>query len=75
VKARRSAPSAETECVAADAIALERAVADAVRVVRYSVSNSAIFFIPAARFCARVLAFLFASNPDEGWAERREAHW
>src|SRR5262249_19153588 len=36
-------------------------------------SNSTRFFVPAARFCARVLLFGFA-HPDEGVAERRETY-
>jgi hypothetical protein len=60
VKARRSAPSAETECVAADAIALERAVADAARVVRYSQCQTA----QSSSFPRRVSApgFLLSSS-------------
>jgi hypothetical protein len=36
-------------------------------------SNSAVFFVPAARFCARVLLFLFSIRPMRGErsAERR----
>ena len=30
-----------------------------------------VFFVPAARFCARVLHLCFA-HPNRGWAERRE---
>ena len=30
-----------------------------------------LFFVPAARFCARVLHLCFA-HPNRGWAERRE---
>src|SRR5258708_8076541 len=33
---------------------------------RIHLSNSTRFFVPAARFCARVLLFCFA-HPDEGW--------
>jgi hypothetical protein len=32
----------------------------------FTVSNSAVFFIPAARFCARVLAFLLRPTPTRG---------
>jgi hypothetical protein len=35
-------------------------------------SNSAVFFVPAARCCARVFAFLFSIRPDEGRVERRK---
>ena len=44
-------------------------------VAAFTMSNSAVFFVPAARCCARVLAFPFASTPNEGWAERRQAHY
>src|SRR3954471_17113814 len=44
----------------------------------FTMSNSAVFFVPAARCCARVGLYLFASIPQEaqgeGWAERRQAH-
>src|SRR5262245_44819280 len=39
----------------------------------FTMSNSAVFFVPAARFCARVLLFSFPSTPNEGRAERRKA--
>jgi hypothetical protein len=44
-------------------------------VAHLTMSNSAVLFAPAARCCARVLAFPFASIPKEGWAERRQAHY
>ena len=39
----------------------------------FTMSNSAVFFVPAARCCARVLAFPFASTPTRGGrsADRR----
>ena len=40
----------------------------------FTMSNSAVFFVPAARCCARVCPCPFASTPNEGWAERRQAH-
>src|SRR5262245_21314097 len=39
----------------------------------FTMSNSAVFFIPAARCCARVLLFLCSIHPHEGRAERRKA--
>ena len=39
----------------------------------FTMSNSAVFFVPSARSCARVLPFSFAPAPNEGWAERRQA--
>jgi hypothetical protein len=38
-------------------------------------SNSAVFFVPAARCCARVLLLSFSIHPDEGRAERRKAQY
>jgi hypothetical protein len=32
----------------------------------FTMSNSAVFFVPAARFCARVFAFLFSIRPVRG---------
>ena len=40
-----------------------------------TMSNSAVLFVPAARCCARVGLFPFAPDPEEGWAERRQAHY
>ena len=42
-------------------------------VAAFTMSNSAVFFVPAARCCARVLAFPFASTPTRGGrsADRR----
>ena len=41
-----------------------------------TMSNSAVFFVPAARCCARVWLVLVhrVRSPCEGWAERRQAH-
>src|SRR4051812_24280813 len=41
----------------------------------FTMSNSAVFFVPAARCCARVSRFLSRPSPLEGWAERRQAHY
>ena len=41
---------------------------------RLTISNSAVFSVPAARSRARVGLYPFASIPREGWAERRQAH-
>src|SRR5207342_2107100 len=43
-------------------------------VAAFTMSNSAVLFVPAARCCARVLAFPFASTRTRGGAERRQAH-
>jgi hypothetical protein len=40
----------------------------------FTMSNSAVFFVPAARCCARVLLFSF-HPPHEGRAERRKAQY
>jgi hypothetical protein len=34
--------------------------------------HSTALLVPAARFCARVVSSMFASIPEEGWAERRQ---
>src|SRR5262245_58507362 len=39
----------------------------------FTMSNTAVFFVPAARCCVRVLLFSFPSAPNEGRAERRKA--
>ena len=43
---------------------------------QFTMSNSAVFFVPAARCCARVLSSdRVRIRPEEGWAERRQAHY
>src|SRR5215813_5450777 len=37
------------------------------------ISGGAVFFVPAARCCARILLFLCSIPPHEGRAERRKA--
>ena len=59
-----------TTALAASACEHRRAVG----VSCFTISNSALFFLPATRSCARVL-LLFRTRPQtEGRAERREAH-
>ena len=50
-----------------------RARSEPLAVVVFTMSNSAVLFVPAARCCARVGLYSFASIPKEGWAERRQA--
>ena len=42
---------------------------------RFTMSNSAVLFVPAVHLCARVLAFPSRPPQREGWAERRQAHY
>src|SRR5262245_9528547 len=57
-QARRGARSPGHERVAADAMALQRLADASHRVVLlFTMSNSAVFFVPAARCCARVPSF------------------
>ena len=60
-----------------DACEVAAARSEPLAITRFTMSNSAVLFVPAARCCARVLAFPFASIPTqrEGWAERRQAHY
>ena len=45
-------------------------------VAAFTMSNSAVFFVPAARCCARVWSsYRVRTRPEEGWAERRQAHY
>ena len=43
-------------------------------VISSTMSNSAVFFVPAARCCARVRPRCSRPSPIEGRAERRQAH-
>jgi hypothetical protein len=58
-KTRRGAPSAGTERVAADAMGSGTMPMRRPRHVLFTMSNSAVFFVPAARCCARVFIFIF----------------
>jgi hypothetical protein len=62
-------------CVAANASALERIVGTR-RSRRFPIHDvkQPAFFLPATRFCARVLPFRRRPRP-EGRAERRQAHY
>jgi hypothetical protein len=64
------ARSVVTECVAAAASAPQQPCS---RRFLFTMSNSAVFFVPAARCCARVLLLSAHPTPNEGRAERRQA--
>ena len=51
-----------------------RCVARTLAVPLFTMSNSAGFFVPAARCCARVVPLCSRPSPIEGRAERRQAH-
>src|SRR3981081_1898029 len=73
-RARSFARSVGLERVAADAIVLERAVADApLASFHLHDVKQRSFFVPATRCGVRVVLYSFASDPNEGWAERRQA--
>src|SRR5262245_55298177 len=79
--ARRGAPSAETECVAADAIALRHLADASHRIVSYSQCQTAQSLHPrcilaSGFFSLPLLSFVAADPPSEGdWrsAQRRPA--